>query len=100
MGVFSIRRPIVAIVIAILTVIVWRRGSRCAFCQSHSFRTLPAGNLVCNELPRADAKTLEQVCRYADRTASDRRVYNMEYMYSVNTTNVRKPLCSSILISD
>jgi hydrophobe/amphiphile efflux-1 (HAE1) family protein len=85
MASFFIRRPIVAIVIAILTVIV----------GAITITLLPIAqfpNIAPPEIwlqanyPGADAKTLEQsVATPIEQQVTG--VDNMEYMYSVNTTN-------------
>jgi len=72
MASFFIRRPIVAIVIAILTVIVG--AIAIALLPIAQFPNIaPPEIWLQANYPGADAKTLEAVCRYANRTASHRR---------------------------
>jgi len=71
MASFFIRRPIVAIVIAILTVIVG--AIAIALLQSHSFRTLPRRKSGCKRTTPVPTQRLLSVCRYGRSTASDRR---------------------------
>jgi len=71
MASFFIRRPIVAIVIATLTVIVG--AITIALLPIAQFPNIaPPEIWLQANYPGADAKTLEQSRRYADRTASDR----------------------------
>ena len=85
MASFFIRRPIVAIVIAILTVIVG--AIAIALLPIAQFPNIaPPEIWLQANYPGADAKTLEQ----AVATPIEQQVTgvdNMEYMYSVNATN-------------
>ena len=82
---FFIRRPIVAIVIAILTVIIG--GITIALLPIAQFPNIaPPEIWLQANYPGADAKTLEQsVATPIEQQVTG--VDNMEYMYSVNTTN-------------
>src|SRR6267143_989458 len=82
---FFIRRPIVAIVIAIVTVIIG--GIAIALLPIAQFPNIaPPEILFQANYPGADAKTLEQsVATPIEQQITG--VDNMEYMYSVNTTN-------------
>jgi len=68
---FFIRRPIVAIVIAIVTVIIG--GITIALLPIAQFPNICPPNLVASELTRCRRKDSRAVCRYANRTASHRR---------------------------
>ena len=85
MASFFIRRPIVAIVIAILTVIVG--AITIALLPIAQFPNIaPPEIWLQANYPGADAKTLEQ----SVATPIEQQVTgadNMEYMYSVNATN-------------
>jgi len=85
MASFFIRRPIVAIVIAILTVIVG--AITIALLPIAQFPNIaPPEIWLQANYPGADAKTLEQsVATPIEQQVTG--VDNMEYMYSVNTTN-------------
>src|SRR5712664_4649380 len=85
MASFFIRRPIVAIVIAILTVIVG--AIAIALLPIAQFPNIaPPEIWLQANYPGADAKTLEQsVATPIEQQVTG--VDNMEYMYSVNTTN-------------
>src|SRR5260370_14763166 len=85
MAKFFIRRPIVAIVIAILTVIIG--GITIALLPIAQFPNIaPPEIWLQANYPGADAKTLEQsVATPIEQQVTG--VDNMEYMYSVNTTN-------------
>jgi hydrophobe/amphiphile efflux-1 (HAE1) family protein len=85
MASFFIRRPIVAIVIAILTVIVG--AITIAVLPIAQFPNIaPPEIWLQANYPGADAKTLEQsVATPIEQQVTG--VDNMEYMYSVNTTN-------------
>ncbi|PYK90162.1 MAG: hydrophobe/amphiphile efflux-1 family RND transporter [Verrucomicrobia bacterium] len=85
MASFFIRRPIVAIVIAILTVIVG--AITIALLPIAQFPNIaPPEIWLQANYPGADAKTLEQsVATPIEQQITG--VDNMEYMYSVNTTN-------------
>ncbi len=82
---FFIRRPIVAIVIAIVTVIIG--GITIALLPIAQFPNIaPPEIWLQANYPGADAKTLEQsVATPIEQQVTG--VDNMEYMYSVNTTN-------------
>jgi len=89
MSKFLINRPIVAMVIAILMVIV----------GAVTIASLPVAQFPKHRSTEiqlqasyvgADAQALEQSRRHADRTASQ-RVDNMNYMYSLNATANSKP---------
>src|SRR3989442_1866756 len=86
MASFFIRRPIVAIVIAILTVIVG--AIAIALLPIAQFPNIaPPEIWLQANYPAADANTLEQ----SVATPIEHQITgldNMEYMYSVNTTNV------------
>src|SRR5256885_1385172 len=85
MSKFFIRRPIVAIVIAILTVVVG--VITVALLPIAQFPNIaPPEIWLQANYPGADAKTLEQsVATPIEQQITG--VDNMEYMYSVNTTN-------------
>jgi len=85
MASFFIRRPIVAIVIAILTVIVG--AIAIALLPIAQFPNIaPPEIWLQANYPGADAKTLEQsVATPIEQQVTG--VDNMEYMYSVNATN-------------
>src|SRR6266700_388208 len=85
MASFFIRRPIVAIVIALLTVIVG--AITIALLPIAQFPNIaPPEIWLQANYPGADAKTLEQsVATPIEQQITG--VDNMEYMYSVNTTN-------------
>src|SRR5580700_11173697 len=85
MASFFIRRPIVAIVIAILTVVVG--AISIALLPIAQFPNIaPPEIWLQANYPGADAKTLEQsVATPIEQQVTG--VDNMEYMYSVNTTN-------------
>ena len=85
MASFFIRRPVVAIVIAILTVIVG--AIAIALLPIAQFPNIaPPEIWLQANYPGADAKTLEQsVATPIEQQVTG--VDNMEYMYSVNTTN-------------
>ena len=85
MASFFIRRPIVAIVIAIVTVIIG--GITIALLPIAQFPNIaPPEIWLQANYPGADAKTLEQsVATPIEQQVTG--VDNMEYMYSVNTTN-------------
>src|SRR5712672_2262520 len=85
MSKFFIKRPIVAMVIAILTVIVG--AITIAFLPIAQFPNIaPPEIWLQANYPGADAKTLEQsVATPIEQQVTG--VDNMEYMYSVNTTN-------------
>jgi len=85
MASFFIRRPIVAIVIAILTVIV--SAIAIALLPIAQFPNIaPPEIWLQANYPGADAKTLEQsVATPIEQQVTG--VDNMEYMYSVNATN-------------
>jgi multidrug efflux pump subunit AcrB len=85
MASFFIRRPIVAIVIAMLTVIVG--AITIALLPIAQFPNIaPPEIWLQANYPGADAKTLEQsVATPIEQQVTG--VDNMEYMYSVNTTN-------------
>jgi HAE1 family hydrophobic/amphiphilic exporter-1 len=85
MASFFIRRPIVAIVIAILTVIVG--AITIALLPIAQFPNIaPPEIWLQANYPGADAKTLEQsVATPIEQQVTG--VDNMAYMYSVNTTN-------------
>src|SRR3982075_1956013 len=85
MASFFIRRPIVAIVIAILSVIVG--AITIALLPIAQFPNIaPPEIWLQANYPGADAKTLEQsVATPIEQQVTG--VDNMEYMYSVNTTN-------------
>ena len=85
MSKFFIRRPIVAIVIAILTVIVG--VITVALLPIAQFPNIaPPEIWLQANYPGADAKTLEQsVATPIEQQVTG--VDNMEYMYSVNATN-------------
>src|SRR5579862_7218190 len=85
MASFFIRRPIVAIVIAMLTVIVG--AITIALLPIAQFPNIaPPEIWLQATYPGADAKTLEQsVATPIEQQVTG--VDNMEYMYSVNTTN-------------
>src|SRR5579862_1723250 len=82
---FFIRRPIVAIVIAIVTVIIG--GITIGLLPIAQFPNIaPPEIWLQADYPGADAKTLEQsVATPIEQQVTG--VDNMEYMYSVNTTN-------------
>src|SRR5580698_2892437 len=82
---FFIRRPIVAIVIAIVTVIIG--GITIALLPIAQFPNIaPPEIWLQANYPGADAKTLEQsVATPIEQQVTG--VDNMEYMYSVNATN-------------
>src|SRR5579862_8154302 len=82
---FFIRRPIVAIVIAIVTVIIG--GITIGLLPIAQFPNIaPPEIWLQANYPGADAKTLEQsVATPIEQQVTG--VDNMEYMYSVNTTN-------------
>jgi len=96
MASFFIRRPIVAIVIAILTVIVGADRD-CAFANRTVSEHCPAGNLVCKRnYPGADAKTLEQsVATPIEQQVTGRRQYGI-HVFRKHHQWFRRPLCSSI----
>src|SRR5437867_12597549 len=82
---FFIRRPIVAIVIAIVTVIIGRIAIEILTMAQFPNIARPEIWLQAN-YPGADAKTLEQsVATPIEQQVTG--VDNMEYMYSVNTAN-------------
>ncbi len=85
MSSFFIRRPIVAIVIAVVTVIIG--GITIALLPIAQFPNIaPPEIWLQANYPGADAKTLEQsVATPIEQQVTG--VDNMEYMYSVNTTN-------------
>ena len=85
MASFFIRRPIVAIVIAVLTVIVG--AITIAVLPIAQFPNIaPPEIWLQANYPGADAKTLEQsVATPIEQQVTG--VDNMEYMYSANTTN-------------
>ena len=85
MSSFFIRRPIVAIVIAVVTVIVG--AITIALLPIAQFPNIaPPEIWLQANYPGADAKTLEQsVATPIEQQVTG--VDNMEYMYSVNTTN-------------
>jgi len=84
-GEFFHPTPIVAIVIAILTVVVGAI-SICAFAIAQFPNIAPPEIWLQANYPGADAKTLEQsVATPIEQQVTG--VDNMEYMYSVNTTN-------------
>ncbi len=85
MASFFIRRPIVAIVIAVVTVIVG--AITIGLLPIAQFPNIaPPEIWLQANYPGADAKTLEQsVATPIEQQVTG--VDNMEYMYSVNTTN-------------
>src|SRR3984957_15017603 len=94
---FFIRRPIVEIVVAIVTVVVG--AITIALLPIAQFPNIaPPEIWLQANYPGADAKTLEQsVATPIEQQVTG--VDNMEYMYSVNTTNGSQTSLLVILIS-